>query len=444
VENTAARILLKNGNVFDVKDGDVKSNFDILIEGDIIKEVGKIDLGGESGVKQIDSSGKYIIPGLFECHAHLTVLTDQPEEVKKEIRKECGIEQNTEDKDLENQVLKEFVRRGITQIRDCGGPVNTLKAMRDKISQQQHVGPDLFYAGPMLDKSPLTGDKNNERYPGFTVAVDTKADAEKVIEKISINGASLVKAFSKLDQDVLTHLIKNAKKHNLPVTYDPGKTFFHPIPVDKAVDLGIRCIEHGKSPWYIVLKDDLKTEHDSLVDADPQAKEAFVEKVFTIGVDSISETKLRQLIEKMADNDVYVCPTLRVFRHYAEHPEQMSEKEPEKFKKRFEILYEVAQVITKEMAKGGLKLLVGTDSWSPVFTLEEMEELKGVGLSEAEIIKGATIYPAQWLEIADEYGSISEGSKANILILRENPLKQIKNTRTTETVLKNGVVAFQY
>jgi imidazolonepropionase-like amidohydrolase len=428
--------------VFDTKDGVFKSDLDILIEGGIIKEVGRLDLADKSGVNQIDCYRKYIMSGLFECHAHLTVLTNQPEEEKKAILKECGIEKTSEE-DLEKQVLEEFVRNGITQIRDCGGPVKTLKTMKDKISEGEQFGPDLFYSGPMLDKSPLTGAKNNERYPGFTVAVETKADAENVIEQISSHGASLIKAFSKLDQDVLKHLLKKAKEHNLPVTFDPGKTFFHPIPVDKAIDLGIRCIEHGKSPWCVVLKDDLKAEHDRLRTADQQEKEAFSDRIFSTGTDSISTEKLEQLIDHMLQNEVYVCPTLHVFRHYAEHPEQFNEQEPPKFGKRFEALYDVARLITREMAGRGVKMLVGHDGWNPMFTFDEMQELKEIGLSESEIIKGATIYPVQWLEIADEYGSISVGAKANMLILRENPLKQIKNTGTTDTVLKGGVPVFQ-
>lgn len=442
MENAAARILLKNGNLFDSKGGVFKGNLDILIEGSTIKEVGRFDLVDDSGVNQIDCSRKYVLPGFFECHAHLTVLTNQPEDEKKAILKECGIEKTSEE-DLEKQVLEEFVRNGITQIKDCGGPVNTLKAMRDKISQRQYVGPDLFYAGPMLEKSPLIGAGNNKRWPGFTVAVDSKLDAENIIKEISGEGARLVKTFGKFDEDVLKHLLEKAKEHKLPVTHDPGQTFFHAVPVDRAVDLGIRCIEHGKSPWYVVLKDDLKSERDRLISADFQTREAFVEKVFTMGADSISMPKLQQLTEKMVANDVYVCPTLRVFRHYAEQPEQFNEKEPEKFGKCFEILYEVARLITKEMAKGGIKLLVGTDGWSPVFTLEEMKELKDVGLSEAEIIKGATIYPAQWLGVQDQFGLISPDQRANILIVNKNPLEYIRNIRDVFAVLKGGDIEFR-
>ncbi len=305
------------------------------------------------------------------------------------------------------------------------------------------MGPDLFYAGPMLEKSPLTGEGNNKRWPGFTVAVNSKQDAKNIIEQISNEGASLVKTFGKFDIDVFKYLLDEAKERNLPVTHDPGPTFFHSVPMDRGIDLGIRCFEHGKSPWYVILQDDLKSEHDSLLEADPVTKEAFIDKMFSIGRESISMTKLKQLIDKMANRSVYFCPTLHVFKHYAEHPEVYREDELDKFKKRFEIMYEISCLIAKEVMKQDIKILVGQDGWNPRFTFNEMKLLKENGLSEPEIIKGATIYPAQWLGIADQFGSISPNKKASILILNRNPLEDIQNMKTAHLVLHNGKIVFQ-
>jgi len=437
------RILLKNINLFDVKDDILKNNVDILIENDLIKEVGKINYVGEERVEQIDCSRKFAIPGLFECHAHLTMLTNQDDETKKEILKEVGIEKASPKEELEKEVLKAFVVKGITQVRDLGGPVKTLKDLKDKISNGEYVGPQIFYAGPMLEKSPLTGQENNKRWPGFTVAIDSKQDAENTIEQISNQGATLVKTFGKFDLDVLKCLLDEAKEYNLPVTHDSGPTFFHSVPVDRGIDLGIRCFEHGKSLWYVVLKDDLKKEHDKLIDADPEAKEAFRSKVFSLGTQSISLTKLRQLINKMLSYDIYFCPTLHIFKHYAENPEVYREDELDKFRKIFEVLYEISCFITQEMIKSGMKILVGQDGWNPKFTFNEMQLLKEIGLSEAEIIKGATIYPAKWLGISEQVGSISPNKQANILILNKNPLEDIQNIKTTHAVLQNGKFVFR-
>ncbi len=442
-EDKKEQILLKNVNLLDVEKGILRDGVDILIEDDRIKQVGKVDAIDKSSLNRIDCSHKYTLPGFFECHAHLTVLTNQPDDDKKEILEECGIQGGNSSEELDGQVLREFVNKGIAQIRDCGGPVETLKAMKDRIRLGECVGPDLFYAGPMLEKSPLRGAENNKRWPGFTVAVDAKKDAENIIERISDEGASLTKTFGKFDEEVLRYLLEKAKERNLPVTHDPGPTFFHAVPVDRAIDLGIRCIEHGKSPWYVGLKDDLKSEHDELIDADPEAQEGFIQKMFSMGTESISLNRLQQLTEKMHNGNVYICPTLHVFRHYAERPEQFNPKEPEKFRKRFETLYEVASFITREMIKSSIKILVGHDGWNPLFTLEEMQELSHIGLSESEIIKGATIYPAQWLGIDDKFGSISPSKKANVLVLDKNPLEDIGNMRSVHAVIKSGKIVFQ-
>ncbi len=437
------QILIKNVNLVGVKEGALRENLDILIEDQIIKEVGKLNSAEKENIKSIDCSDKFALSGLFECHTHLSVLTNQPEKDREEILEECGIAGGSLSEALEKQVLKKFVEKGITQVRDCGGPVETLKGFKDKISSGDYIGPELFYSGPMLEKSPLRGEQMNERWHGWSVAVDTLQDAENIIRQISTQCAALVKTFGKFDVDVLKYLLDKAEEVNLPVTHDPGPTFFHSVPVDRAIDLGIRCIEHGKSPWYIVLTDDLKSEHDKLIASSPENKEVFINRMFDLGIDSISETKLKSLADKMLENQVYFCPTLHVFKRYSEHPEEFSPDEPDKFRKRFGILLEIGGVITKEFIRQGIKILIGQDGYNPLFNFNEMQLLKELGLSEWEIIRGVTLYPAQWLGKDQKFGSISTDKSANILILNKNPLEDIQNIKTTYLVLKNGEIVFQ-
>jgi len=424
-KDSKRRILLKNVNLFDIEKGILRNNQDILIEDDYIKEVGKDSHVGEESLMEIDCTQKFAIPGLFECHAHLAALTLQPEEIKK-------------------QILKEFVVRGITQVRDVGGPVKTLKSMKANILNREFVGPIIFYAGPMLEKDPLTWEEQNKILPGITVAVNSKQDAKNIIQEISNEGASLVKIFGKFDEDVFKYLLAEAKEHNLPVTIDPGDKLFHSIPMDLGIDLGIRCFEHGKAPWPVVLKADLKAEHDNLISrkADPKDKQAFTEKILSLGIESISLTKLRQLIDKMLDHDVYFCPTLHVVK--CMQMQEQKSKEPNKDElAKIKILDEINIFFTKEMIKQNVKILVGQDGVMPEFTFNEMQLLKEMELSELEIIKGATLYPAQWLGIADQLGSISPNKKASILILNKNPLEDIQNMKTAHLVLQNGKIVFQ-
>jgi len=71
-----------------------------------------------------------------------------------------------------------------------------------------------------------------------------------------------------------------------------------------------------------------------------------------------------------------------------------------------------------------------------------MKLLRDRGLSELEIIRGATIYPAQWLGVEDRYGSVSPGKLANLVILDKNPLEDIGNFESPYMVIKNGQVVF--
>jgi imidazolonepropionase-like amidohydrolase len=141
-----------------------------------------------------------------------------------------------------------------------------------------------------------------------------------------------------------------------------------------------------------------------------------MDKVIKLGNESISTEKLQRLIDKMLENNVYICPTLWMYGH--------------------------EDVFTQEFIKNKVKILVGHDGPSPSLLFTEMKLLRDRGLSELEIIRGATIYPAQWLGVEDRYGSISPGMLANIVIIDKNPLEDIGNFKSPYMVIKNGQVVF--
>ncbi len=437
------QLILKDARVFDENTNEFTRGLDILIEDGLIRDVGRVALDNGGRRRVVDCRGKFALFGLFDCHTHLTMLANQPDEEKKAILTECSVREASMDEELDKQVLGRFLAAGVTQLRDLGGPLAVLKAMSDRIRNHEYSGPELFYAGPMLEKSPLTAGGNNERWPGFTVAVDSTEDAENIIDELVREGASVVKAFAKWDIDVLKHLLQSAAKASLPLTIDPGPTFFHSIPVDKAIDLDITCVEHGKSPWLATLKDDLRVEHDSLTAADPKAKKTFVDKMLAMGAESIAVEKLNALADRMVEKNVCFCPTLHVFKYNVEHPEVFQDNNLEDRRRIFRSLLEVSLFITSVMAKRGVRILVGQDGWNPIFTALEMQMLVETGLPAAETIKGATVYPAEWLGVADEYGSIAPGKRANILILDEDPLQDMENAGAVYAVIKDGEVMLE-
>jgi imidazolonepropionase-like amidohydrolase len=205
--------------------------------------------------------------------------------------------------------------------------------------------------------------------------------------------------------------------------------------MDIGIDSGIRCFEHAKAPWPIVLKNDLRLEHDSLMSADPKTKEHFVKKVCSLGAESVSPKRLHQLLDKMVEKSVYFCATLHAMKYMHEKESKGQNKD---MLEKLDALDQMQSFFAGKMVERNIKILVGQDGLIPQFTFDEMRYLNEVGLSESEIVKGATIYPAQWLGVADQFGSVLSGMKANILILDKNPLQDIQNITTTRAVLKDG------
>jgi len=75
-----------------------------------------------------------------------------------------------------------------------------------------------------------------------------------------------------------------------------------------------------------------------------------------------------------------------------------------------------------------------------VGTLEEMVLMKEVGVTELEVLRGATIYAAEWLEVDDLYGSVEPGKMADIVVLDSNPLDDIAHVYDVFMVIQHGQV----
>ncbi len=417
-------ILLENLHVFDVESGEMRGPLDLAIEGGRIEALGS----DAEGALRIDCSGKFAVPGLCECHAHLAMLTKQGDEhVARQLRA--------------------FSTHGVTHVRDVGGPVELLQSMSRRISTGEQIGPEIIYCGPMLEKSPLHWAMHNEEMPGFTVAIDTTDDVDRLLPELAAKGARLLKTFNNQDPAVYEHLVKKASELSLRIVHDPGSPLFHAMPIDRALELGVTSFEHAKAPWPVILKDELQEEHAEILarGVTGMGDMPFTMKVLGHGVDSISLEKLDRLCGSIREKGAYVCPTLRVFDSMLEEepPEEVPEAMRETQQRAIASMNEVSRFLVAELAQRDVKLLVGHDGPAPEGILDEMELMAECGVSEVEILRGATLYPARWLGAAERIGSISPGKEANVLVVSGNPLEAIEHIRSTFLVIQKGEIVFR-
>lgn len=417
-------IVLRNAHVVDVALGTTSAPIDILIEGQRIITI-RDAIGNAIGDQDRDCSGKYLIPGLFDCHTHIAFLTT-PEENNLAT------------------ALREFVDRGVLYVRDVGGPIDVLNDMHRRISEKKLNGPRIFYTGPMLESSPLYWERFNEQLTDFTVAVDTEEDIRRLLPALAEHGACMVKTFNHIPLALYRRLLDVARQYSLRVVHDPGSPLFNWVPIDKAIELGVTSIEHAKAPWPFVLEDRLRKRHNAIIESDagPEDRTKVMMDVANAGRDGISDERLETLAAMMRENEVFLCPTLNVFNEWkkSESKEEKSEPDPEEHvRKRMRAAMEdVSYYFIDTLSRHGVHMFLGTDGFSAKANSEEMSNMRRAGISTIEILRGATIYPAKWLGVDNQIGSIEPGKTADIVILDADPLHDIQNVEAVSAVIQGG------
>jgi hypothetical protein len=123
-------ILFTNVTAIDAKFGE-RNNINILVTNNKIAKVSMEQINSPSNCITIDGTGKYLIPGLWDAHVHLTFTLG-----------------------LEESMFPLFIANGITSIRDTGGLIDLVLPWKDKAKQEPNSSPNVFIAGPLLDGLP--------------------------------------------------------------------------------------------------------------------------------------------------------------------------------------------------------------------------------------------------------------------------------------------------
>ena len=148
--------LFTNVNIFDGKSDQLAMGMSVLIEGNLIKQVGK-GLKARDDAKVIDGGGRTLMPGLIDGHAHMMINQDFP-----------VIETNLNITDLAYNgvvVAERFLMDGFTAVRDVGGPAFGLQRA---IGSGRIIGPRVYPSGAFLSQTSGHGDFRDRADPGFS------------------------------------------------------------------------------------------------------------------------------------------------------------------------------------------------------------------------------------------------------------------------------------
>lgn len=403
----------------------------VLIENGKINQLGdnaKIKIPADALV--IDGKGKYLVPGLFDMHAHFFY--------------EQGDQVNTCE-----QEVKLMLANGLTTVRIEGGHPAYLEA-REKVKKKEWTGPQL-----LVVSLPFAG-KGTPGNP-FEYLCTTPADAVQGVKRFKAEGYDAIKITLLIKPDVYDAIIKTAKEENMKVTGHVG-----PLVKLPAALAAKQQIEHMDEFIDMLLPDTSYNHGQSVSDMNLWRPKAWTT------VPYLDESKIPALVKSVKDAGIYVTPTNYFFySFFAMGIKEEEAKQREDFQYVPSVLKEYAWKVRTQylnrlpleesrrkyigirnrmifsLWKAGVPLMAGSDSpqWFTVtgFAIhDEIENLVQAGLTPFAALQTATINPATYLGLIQQTGTITAGKDADLLLLDKNPLEDVKYARTISGIFNNG------
>ena len=392
-------LALVGGTLIDVTGKPPTANAVVLIQGDRIVAAGsRSSIQIPTGARIVDVTGKFLLPGLWDMHAHL----------------------------YQTEFGPTYLAAGITSARDVGNDIETATALRDAAKERRGLGPRLLLAGYI--------DGKNE-WHSFDVQVETAEEARAAVQRYKDAGYEQLKIRDKVKPETLKVICAEAHRLGMTVTGHVPEG----MNAVQAVEAGMDQISHlnyVETAFFPDLeRNGLEGEINLNAPNSVKALKFFKEHGTVVdATDAVIELMLRPLnvpIETFEPGLSKVPAELTVQINKKGKPAELAEA--------LRMVLDVLLKVTGALHQAGVPIIAGTDVGVPGHTLHrELELYVKAGFTPLEAIQAATIVPARVMKLDQEVGAIENGKRADLIVVDANPLDNISNIRKIRFVVTQG------
>ncbi len=398
-------VLFENATVLDVAAGEMLADRSVLVREGRIVEVSDGRIRDEEA-QRLDLRGKTLMPGLIDCHVHVTAFTANFAELARTspfyVSSKAG------------EIMNQMLRRGFTTVRDVGGADHGLARA---VEEQLLDAPRLVFCGKAISSTGGHGDVRGpgvEAYdavytqPGLGWIVDGVPEVRRAVRGEVRRGANFIKIMAgggissptdrissdQFSEEEIAAVVEEAAMANLYVAAHA----YTARSIERCVRLGVRTIEHANL--------------------------------------AVEET-----VALMKEQGAIMVPTLAVYRALVE--EGVKAGLPEDLVgKTYEVLD--AGIRAVEMAyRAGVTMAYGTDLLGAMHRRQLTEfSLRAEVVKPVDLIRAATVNGATLLRRQAEIGQVAAGFRADLIVIDGDPLRDIgimeDPQRSPKLVMKDG------
>ncbi len=388
----------------------------VMIENGRISLIGAADeFSVTENVTSVDAEGYFLMPGLTEMHGHLP-------------------NSRMSDEDVRN-LLFLYVANGVTTVRGMQGDPSQF-ALRSAIERGRLLGPKLYLASVSMNG----------------VSVTTPEEASQRAREYKVDGYDLIKTHEGMSLDAFDALAETAAEVDIPF----GGHVSDYVGLRHALALGQMSIDHLDN--YI----------EALASPDDRADEDRGLRGVGALLESVDESRIPELVRATVESGAWVVPTMVLWETaffgergstdvISERPEvrYMPPEMVDGWREAVDTRLESTDIETNRriaalrrniltaLHEGGANIALGTDSPQifsvPGFAMyHEMALYTEIGMTPYEVLDIGTRRPAEYFDATDQFGTVTVGRRADLILLSADPTDNINHIRNRVGVMVNG------